>query len=205
MIQHADKTNEELIAEYHATRDENGQNGDTEIRKEIVRKNLGLIGNILKKWKIPHEYWDDGIQEGALGIIQAIETFDPSRGKKFTTYASWKIIGRVTRVRAVSMRNARRFKGLRYEAYEPSLFGRDDSGDRAIRNETRAIVAKKLKMLDKRHRFVVVSRAKGRTMKQIGESLGISKERVRQLEMRAIEVMRGERYGTLTSYVGNWS
>ncbi len=66
-------------------------NHDEMARKELIEKNLRLSVSIAKKRLGRGVQFLDLIQEGNLGIIKAIEKFDPDRGYKFSTYATWWI------------------------------------------------------------------------------------------------------------------
>ncbi len=79
----------------------------TETQREMVEKNLGLVGAQIKRLlgRVPHmgmsEYWDELFQEGCLGLIQAVKTYDPSSEMTLATYAmprihyaSWRALHR---------------------------------------------------------------------------------------------------------------
>ena len=61
-------------------------------RDRFVRANLRLVVTIAGRYRsVPSQYSDDLIQAGNLGLIRAVERFDPARGYKFSTYAYWWI------------------------------------------------------------------------------------------------------------------
>ena len=80
-----------LLEEYSMSRSE-------AVRNEIVLKNLGLVRSCalsLRNTYIKYGEVDDVVNEGVIALMDAIETYDPSRGAKFETYASLKIRGAI--------------------------------------------------------------------------------------------------------------
>lgn len=65
--------------------------GDPEARERLVRSNLRLVVNIAKKFSNRGMGIGDLIEEGNLGLIKAVDYFDPERGTRFSTYAAWWI------------------------------------------------------------------------------------------------------------------
>jgi len=64
---------------------------DPEAREQLVRSNLRLVVNIAKKFSRRGMGIGDLIEEGNLGLIKAVDYFDPDRGTRFSTYAAWWI------------------------------------------------------------------------------------------------------------------
>lgn len=67
------------------------KNGDKEARKKFINSNLRLVVSIAKKYHCDKMSLLDLIQEGNLGLMQALEKYDVSLGYKFSTYATWWI------------------------------------------------------------------------------------------------------------------
>jgi RNA polymerase primary sigma factor len=65
--------------------------GDVSAKKELVRRNLGLVVTIARKHSRGAVQLDDLVQEGNLGLMRAAEKFDPHVGTRFSTYAVWWI------------------------------------------------------------------------------------------------------------------
>ena len=74
--------------------------GDQRARKKLVECNLRLVVSVAKRYRGMGLPFEDLIQEGNLGLLQAVEKFDPNRGLRFSTYVTWWI--RQAVVRAVT-------------------------------------------------------------------------------------------------------
>jgi len=67
------------------------EDDDPEARDHLVRSNLRLVVSIAKRFATGRMSLGDLIEEGNLGLIRAVDTFDPSVGVRFSTYAAWWI------------------------------------------------------------------------------------------------------------------
>lgn len=81
--------------------------GDTRARKRLTEKNLRLVISVAKKYRGMGLPFEDLIQEGNLGLMKAIDKFDPDRGYRFSTYATWWIRQAVQRAVADKGRTIR--------------------------------------------------------------------------------------------------
>lgn len=73
------------------------EEGDVEAREKLVMSHMNLVRFLANKFKNRGEPLDDLIQVGYLGLLKAIDRFDPGRGLEFTTYATPTIMGEIKR------------------------------------------------------------------------------------------------------------
>ncbi|NLS96191.1 MAG: sigma-70 family RNA polymerase sigma factor [Planctomycetaceae bacterium] len=166
-------------------------------KNQIIRSNLRLVVSIAKRHVQQNGTLFELISDGNISLIRAVEKFDFALGNKFSTYATWAIMKNFAR----SIPNER-VQLDRFRTGHEELFGAtsDDRTD-ALELETaqtkrEAEVEKILRHLDRRERAIVARRfgldrdLEPLTLKEIGQEMGVSKERVRQIEARAIAKLR---------------
>ena len=101
-------------------------------RDELVRLHLPLVEHFARRFRNRGEPFDDLLQVGTIGLIKAIDRFDPERGVEFSTYATPTIVGEIKRHfrdRGWAIRVPRRLQELRLV---------DHHGDRRARPRSSA-------------------------------------------------------------------
>ncbi|WP_435019151.1 sigma-70 family RNA polymerase sigma factor [Tundrisphaera sp. TA3] len=161
------------------------------VKNQIIRANLRLVVSIAKKHVGRSDNFFELVSDGNMSLIRAVEKFDYARGNKFSTYASWAIMKNF--IRSIPIENHRRdrFVTGHEDLFEAAADNRTDeheyeSAQRRMRDAVKGMLGR----LDDRERRIIVSRfgldgAGEQTLEQLGRELGVTKERIRQLEARA--------------------
>jgi RNA polymerase primary sigma factor/RNA polymerase sigma factor len=168
-----------------------------ELKNRIVRANLRLVVSIAKRRVSPGDSFFDLVSDGNMSLIRAVEKFDYARGNKFSTYASWAIMKNYARTIPDEHKRRDRFRAADMEMLQTATDRRaDEYQQRLAANDRLQQVSKFLDRLDQREQTIIIRRYgldHGRdpqTLKEVGSALGVTKERVRQIEAKALEKLR---------------
>jgi RNA polymerase primary sigma factor len=166
-------------------------------KNQIIRANLRLVVSIAKRHVGPAENFFELVSDGNMSLIRAVEKFDYSRGNKFSTYASWAIMKNFARTIPDENRHRDRYRTSHSEMFTATEDVRSDQYEQEsaqVQRETQ--VERILDRLDEREQQIIISRFglnRGReplTLKQVGAAMGVTKERIRQIEARALSKLR---------------
>lgn len=229
--------------------------GQARLRNALVESNLSFVVKVASEYRNMSIPFEDLLNEGNIGLIEAAHRYDPSKGTKFITYAIWWIrksilkalaeqsnlvrvpnyqmkkvkavrnieknlrgsLGRTPRKEEISMELdssiAKIDQILQFNLKSISIDARvgkdketpisdylvDDSvrspEESLMRKQNKSMIRTALAILNKQEQSVITQRygfggGKGRTLKEIGLDMGISRERVRQIECQAKERLR---------------
>jgi len=166
-------------------------------KNQIIRANLRLVVSIAKRHVGPSENFFELVSDGNMSLMRAVEKFDFARGNKFSTYASWAIMKNFARTIPDAHRHRDRFRTSHAEMFTSAEDERSDQYEQESAQLQREVqVGDILNRLDEREQRIIISRFGLRrgeeplTLKQVGAELGVTKERVRQIEARALSKLR---------------
>jgi RNA polymerase primary sigma factor/RNA polymerase sigma factor len=166
-------------------------------KNEIIRANLRLVVSIAKRHVGSADNFFELVSDGNMSLIRAVEKFDYARGNKFSTYASWAIMKNFARTIPDEHRHRDRFRTSHTEVFVATEDERSDQYEQeSSQLQRESQVERILDRLDDREQKIIVSRfglergEEPRTLKQVGAELGVTKERIRQIEARALNKLR---------------
>jgi RNA polymerase primary sigma factor len=167
------------------------------VKSEIVQANLRLVVSIAKRHMHSGQELFEIISDGNISLMRAVDKFDYTRGFKFSTYASWAVMKNFARSIPEERRHGERYQTGWDEMLDSVNAASPDDGELDHLSVVRGTLDRMLATLDARERAILRQRygledaGEPQTLEQIGRRMGVSKERVRQLEARAIVKLRG--------------
>jgi RNA polymerase primary sigma factor len=181
------------------------------VKAILITANLRLVVSIAKKFVDPSWSFEELVSEGNVALMRAVEKFNFALGNRFSTYATYAIQRHFFRL----SQRGRKFR---------SRFTSDDAALAALAAEPpsppqpsaaqidslKSLFAGFLEELEPRERRVVVARfgfdgRAPRTFRELGVQMGVCKERIRQIQGRAMEKLRSlAADAKLEQTVGDW-
>jgi RNA polymerase primary sigma factor len=167
------------------------------LKNRLVRANLRLVVSIAKRRVSPGDGFFDLVSDGNMSLIRAVEKFDYARGNKFSTYASWAIMKNFARTIPDEHKHRERFRAADMDMLQTAADRRTDEHQQRLAESDRLHqVGRFLDRLDSREQTIIIRRygldrgTEPQTLKEVGTALGVTKERVRQIEAKALEKLR---------------
>ena len=176
------------------------------LRDQIAQINLALVLAMAKRTRMNEMDFGDMVSEGNMALLRAIDKFDAARGFKFSTYGCRAILKAFSRA---GMKLSR-YRGLFPTDFDPAMERSDYSETKRAEHEmdcadeVKLIITRNIADLTDvereviEHRFNVIKpKVKGTqpahralTLEQVGKCIGVTKERVRQIQNKALEKIR---------------
>ncbi len=167
-------------------------------QKRLIQSNLRLVVSIAQRHLSRGAPLFELVSDGNMALMRAVERFDVSRGFRFSTYASWAIMKNYARSIPEERRRYTRYVTGQEEVLSSApQTGAVPVSSRAEVEGLKAALSEGLKHLDDREREIVVShfglegQVQPSTLDQLGQKFGVTKERIRQIERRALCKLKG--------------
>jgi RNA polymerase primary sigma factor len=175
-----------------------------DLRDQIAAANLALVLAMAKRKRVSDVDWPDLISEGNMALLRAIDKFDVGRGFKFSTYGCRAILKAFSRAGIAGTK----YRTMFPVGFDPAL---EKSGhQQSMREEAEGYCVEEIKLIFEenkadltdversviRHRFGIDRRGHGRkrgsprTLADVGKIVGLTKERVRQIQNDALIKIR---------------
>lgn len=199
------KGNETLVIAYQA--------GRTGVIDDILHANRGIIAHCIQRLCFPPQDHDDAWQEGRIATVRCVQLYDPLAGVKFSSYLYSAVYHRLRKLRNACGINAlikipthQWVAGTARPCSVGSIHRVDGENIQALRTADKGplvgmvadeeqrqrylLYRRLMATLDWRQQYVIRRRMAGVVLDRVGKELGVSRERIRQIEAKAIRRMR---------------
>jgi len=167
------------------------------VRRRIVKANLRLVVSIAKKHVGRSDGFFEVISDGNMSLMRAVEKFDYAMGNRFSTYATWAIMKNYARSIPEQRYHAKRYMTGQDVALDTQPDERREEPSVSDRQHVRRKIAHAIAQLDEREREIIIrhfglgEKEETVTLEQLGRRFGVTKERIRQIERRALTQLKG--------------
>ena len=179
-------------------------------RSLLITSNLRLVVSIAKKFVNPDDSFDELVAEGNVALMRSVDKFDFSLGNRFSTYATYAIQRHFFRLSHRGRQQRKRFTPADESMRSvPEAEGAVTCSPGQV-DLLATLFRKFLGELEPREREIVVARfgfdgRPPRTFRELGAEMGVCKERIRQIQSRAMDKIRGmAAEAHLEQTVGDW-
>ena len=181
------------------------QQGDEQARQTLIEHNLRLVTHIAKTYYHPKVELLDLIQEGNLGLIEAVDRFNPEMGHRFSTFAVWWIRKRILRYLGKSEDLVRLDTPIKGEEGDALCLGDTIMDEETIlggpacegqdmqleQEESRQQILQRITLLSEREKEVLmmlygVTEERALTPQEVAERLGVLPRSVRRIRDKAL-------------------
>jgi RNA polymerase primary sigma factor len=167
------------------------------IKKVIIEANLRFITAIARKHSKDHTILSELVSEGIYSLMRAIEKFDYTKGFRFNTYASWVIAKDFARMPQLTS-SITQMENIRDDIDQNRRIA--ETMDSSLVEQAKQSLAQTIRdNLDQREQYVILNhfgltgskiKREKKTLQEIGGELDLTKERVRQIELVALQKLR---------------
>ncbi|HIQ92630.1 MAG TPA: RNA polymerase sporulation sigma factor SigK [Candidatus Copromonas avistercoris] len=180
--------------------------GDQEAREILINRNMRLVAHVIKKYQSPDYEMEDLLSVGTIGLIKAVNTFDPNKGSRLATYAAKCVENEILML----FRAGKKFS-REVSIYDP--IGTDKDGETVslldileaegkealeqviLKQDIRMLYEAYEQNLKDTEKTVIRMRyglfgSREHTQREIADEMGISRSYVSRIEKRAIEKLK---------------
>ena len=180
--------------------------GEQEAREILINRNMRLVAHVIKKYQSPDYEMEDLLSVGTIGLIKAVNTFDPNKGSRLATYAAKCVENEILML----FRAGKKFS-REVSIYDP--IGTDKDGETVslldileaegkealeqviLKQDIRTLYEAYEQNLKDTEKTVIRMRyglfgSREHTQREIADEMGISRSYVSRIEKRAIEKLK---------------
>lgn len=180
--------------------------GDQEAREILINRNMRLVAHVIKKYQSPDYEMEDLLSVGTIGLIKAVNTFDPNKGSRLATYAAKCVENEILMLFRAGKKFSREIS-----IYDP--IGTDKDGETVslldileaegkealeqviLKQDIRMLYEAYEQNLKDTEKTVIRMRyglfgSREHTQREIADAMGISRSYVSRIEKRAIEKLK---------------